>query len=205
MQPVPRIIDEEKLRQDLEIYRAIALEERAADCVVITREMLVVDPRAPLKCAQPKCPLYGTNKNCPPHATSYQEIQACIDQYHYALLLKYHIEPDQCKPYPAEYARKMMELLAKLEGRAFTDGYYFATAFGAGSCKATLCRKQPCQALEPGRRCRHPLLARSSMEAVGFDVFKMATAVGWDIYPLGMNYPEEEIPYVSWVGVLLVA
>ncbi len=205
MQPVPRVVDEQKLRQDLEIYRSIALEEGAADCAVITREMLVVDPRAPLKCAQPKCPLYGTNKNCPPHATSHQETEECIARYSYALLLKYHIEPDQCKPYPAEYARKMMELLAKLEGRAFTDGYYFATAFGAGSCKATLCRKQSCQALEPGRRCRHPLLARSSMEAVGFDVFKMATSVGWEIYPLGMNYPEEEIPYVSWVGLFLVA
>lgn len=205
MQPIQPVIDEKKLLAHLEEYRAMALEEGAADCVIIEKDKLIIDPRAQLKCSQPKCPLFNTNKNCPPHAPSYQQTKEFVDRYRFGLLLKYHIQPDQCKPYPSEYARRMLELLAKIENRAFNDGYYFAAAFGAGSCKATLCRKQPCQALEPGRRCRHPLLARSSMEAVGFDVFNMAAAVGWEIYPLGMNYPEDEISYVSWVGLLLVA
>jgi hypothetical protein len=42
------------------------------------------------------------------------------------------------------------------------------------------------------------------MEAVGFDVFKMAAHVGWDIYPLGASALAEDITGGHIHGLVLV-
>jgi methanogenic corrinoid protein MtbC1 len=42
------------------------------------------------------------------------------------------------------------------------------------------------------------------MEAVGIDVYKMAAAAGWDIYPIGSDAKPEEIPKGTLAGIIIV-
>jgi predicted metal-binding protein len=87
---------------------------------------------------------------------------------------------------------------------AFYDGHYFAIGFGAGSCRHTFCGlMKNCQALE-GEKCRHSLIARPSMEAVGIDVYKMVSQAGWDIYPIGSNAKPEDMPKGTLAGIIIV-
>ena len=55
-----------------------------------------------------------------------------------------------------------------------------------------------------GAKCRFSILARPSMEAVGIDVYKLATSVGWDIYPIGSNAKPEAVPKGSLAGIVII-
>lgn len=94
--------------------------------------------------------------------------------------------------------------VAELESMAFYDGYYLATAFGAGSCKEVLCAKFPNCLVLQGKKCRRPYFARPSMEAVGFDAFRMAAKVGWEVYPIGSSCHPADIPHGTLMGLVLV-
>jgi predicted metal-binding protein len=100
---------------------------------------------------------------------------------------------------------KQSQIIAKLESEAFYDGYHLAMAFGGGPCQPYLCADQECAALVPGQRCRHPLKARPSMEAVGMDAYLMATKVGWEIYPIGGSVSSSEIPSGNRLGLVLIS
>ena len=53
--------------------------------------------------------------------------------------------------------------------------------------------------------CRFPSLARPSMEAVGIDVFGLATKVGWDAYMIRCIEPNlSEIPSAMSVGIVFI-
>ncbi len=47
-----------------------------------------------------------------------------------------------------------------------------------------------------------PHRARASMEAVGIDVYKLATKVGWDIYPIGKA--PSDAPYGTIAGIVFI-
>ena len=42
------------------------------------------------------------------------------------------------------------------------------------------------------------------MEAVGMDVYTMATRAGWDIYPIGERTPPSDLPCGLFLGIVLV-
>jgi len=48
-------------------------------------------------------------------------------------------------------------------------------------------------------------LARSSMEAVGINDFKLVEGVGWDIYPILKDSDPKTVPKAMLAGLLLVA
>jgi len=75
--------------------------------------------------------------------------------------------------------------------------------FTGGSCRDNLCNSMLCQVLDSGR-CRFPLKARPSMEAVGIDVYGLATKVGWRIYPIYNGVDPELVPYASSVGIVFI-
>ncbi len=102
------------------------------------------------------------------------------------------------------YSKKRNEIVAKLEPEAFHDGYHLAMGFGGGSCKRDFCPDKGCNVLESGQACRFPLKARASMEAVGMDVYTMATKVGWNIYPIGERTSPSEVPCGLYVGIVLI-
>jgi predicted metal-binding protein len=227
--PIPRKvrekISEDQILSDLQRYREAALNmEEISDAVIIRPESFFIDPRVPFKCAIPKCRSYGTCANCPPHAPSAEETQKLADCYRYAVFIKKvirsgivvgeHITLAAGTKKP-DAAQKLIEAVqayfaiskavAALESMAFYDGYYLAMGFAAGSCKKTLCGKFPsCLVLE-GKSCRHPNFARPSMEASGFDVFKMGAKVGWDVYPIGGTCQPGDVPQATLMGLILVA
>lgn len=55
-----------------------------------------------------------------------------------------------------------------------------------------------------GERCRNELKVRPLMEAVGIDVYKLATEVGWEVYPIGSGCNSSDIPSGSLFGLILV-
>ncbi|UCG54728.1 MAG: DUF2284 domain-containing protein [Dehalococcoidia bacterium] len=205
--------DETKRKQerDLEKYRKKAIELGATDAKKISANMVIIDERVVAKCIYPKCPGYGTNANCPPYAMKIDEVRKLLDNFHNCIFIRMEI-PAEIITGKAAYQRrslikyriKLTEITSIIESSAFYDGYHLAIGFGNGSCKQILCPKDECKVLMTGQSCTHRLRARSPMEAVGMDVYRMATRVGWDIYPIGINTLPTDIPFGSLFGIVLV-
>jgi len=202
---------EKQLRQDLEKYRRRAIELGTTDAKIITSEDVVVDERVLAKCTYPKCENYGTNMNCPPYAMSPELIRKVVNKFRYAIFIKTEVPTDSMVGPALEdpsisspYRRKFAEIVARIESEAFYDGYHMAVGFGSGGCKVLLCPDQECNGLNTGKGCRHALIARSSMEAVGMDAYTMATRVGWKIYPMGKATSPSEVPYGLRLGLILI-
>ena len=202
-------ISEDKLNKDLENYRQEAINLGATDSKIITTNMIPVDDRVAFKCKIPPCFGYGTSANCPPHTITPPELRGLIKKYNHAIFFKLNVKPEvivRNRETILERAgayRKIFEIVSAIESMAFYDGYYLATGFAAGSCKSTYCYKVECSVLK-GERCRHELKVRPSMEAVGIDAYKLATSVGWDVYPIGSNCDPQDIPKGSLMGLVLV-
>jgi len=200
-----------QLRTDSEKYRLKALELGASDAKIVPASKVVVDERVRLKCAVPRCHLYGESANCPPYTITPDEMRKVIRKYKCAVLFKIDVTPkcdfvddEQWHTAHIAHQRKSHEIASLIEGLAFNDGYYFATGFAAGGCKTALCGGQICQFLDSGR-CRFPLKSRPSMEGVGIDVYNLATKVGWDIYPIGIrDVDPDSVGCAISVGMVLV-
>ncbi|MFC1940588.1 DUF2284 domain-containing protein [Chloroflexota bacterium] len=195
----------------MEKYRLRAIELGATDAKVITVDKVFIDERVVAKCAYPKCPGYGTSANCPPYAMNPDQVRNVVKNFRYGIFIKLEMPSQDTAGIEARkmdlaspYRRKIAEIVAKIEAQAFYDGHYLAVGFSSGSCKSIFCRDKDCQALVQGQSCPHRLKARSSMEAVGMDCFRMAANVGWDIYPIGRETSPEEVPYGLRLGLVLI-
>ena len=201
-----------KIKRDLQRYRTRALELGAADAAVIPSTEILIDERVRAKCLYPKCRSYGTNINCPPFAPDLDFMRKLVAKYRSAILFSVKGDPEhfagegQTKHQKEKDETKLIlnRICSDIERQAFYDGYHLALAFGQGPCKTFWCPDVPCAALEPGKGCRFPLKSRSSMEAVGMDVFTMAARRGWEIYPLGERVDVTKTPHVLLVGVILI-
>lgn len=202
-------ISEDKLNKDLEKYRQGAISLGATDSKIITTNTIPIDDRVALKCKIPVCFGYGTSVNCPPHTVTPSELRELIKKYKYAIFFKLEVKPEvivRNRETILERAgayKKIFEISNAIESMAFYDGYYLAVGFAAGSCKSTHCYKVECSALK-GERCRHELKVRPSMESVGIDAYKLATKVGWDVYPIGSDCDPRDIPKGSLMGLVIV-
>lgn len=200
-----------QLNADLEKYRKRALELGASDAKVVPASYVVVDERVRLKCAVPRCHLYGESANCPPYTPPPSEIRKALRKYTRAVLFKTEVSPktdfvddEKWNVGHMMHQRKIHDIASAIEALAFNDGYYLAAGFAAGGCKTALCTGQICQFLDSGR-CRFPLKSRPSMEGVGIDVFDLVTKVGWDIYPLAVrDVDPESIGCAISVGVVFI-
>lgn len=205
-------IPQEVLKRDLELYEEKAVQLGATDARIISARKVMIDPRVRLKCLVPRCHLYGETPNCPPYTPGLHEMREIIKKYEYAILMKNDVLPvedflDNEKWHKAHMAHqgKTHRIVSGVEALAFNDGYYFAAGFAAGGCKTTLCGGRICQFLDSGR-CRFPLKARPSMEAVGIDVYRLVSEVGWEIYPVAhRNVDPESIPCAISVGIVFVS
>jgi predicted metal-binding protein len=204
-------VSNEVLQQDLGSYRLRAIEHGATDAKTITRDMVLIDERVLAKCTYPKCPGYGTNANCPPHAMNVDLARRVVNNFQYGIFIKLEVPSEETagpevrdRKLYVRSSRRMHEIVSKIEAEAFFDGYHLALAFAGGSCKSAFCNDVDCSALVPGQPCRQPLRARSSMEAVGMDAFTMAAKVGWEIYPIGASSLPSEVPYGMRLGLVLI-
>jgi predicted metal-binding protein len=192
-------------KEDLLRYLELAKESGVSDAAVVKRNSWYLDPRVTLKCAVPRCRSYDTCSNCPPHTPAAAETAEMIKPYRTGILLRWLYPRGEAAEAGTKRRSTVYSTLAAVEAAAFYDGYYFACGFGAGSCRRALCGDAACQELvAPEKGCRHPLLARPSMEAMGFDVYRTAAAAGWIINPAGGHCPEA-ISTLSRVGIVLIA
>ena len=204
-------ISPEKLREDLEKYRQKALEAGADGAKIISASQVVIDERVRMKCLVPLCHLYGESPNCPPYTPEPEEMRKVLSKFSYAIFIRNDVLPvedfvDDEKWHRAhiKHQGKTHRLVSEVEALAFNDGYYLAMGFAAGGCKTALCGGQICQFLDSGR-CRFPLKARPSMEAVGIDAYRLATQVGWDIYPVAhRNVELTSIPCAISLGIIFI-
>ncbi|MBI5013921.1 MAG: DUF2284 domain-containing protein [Deltaproteobacteria bacterium] len=200
----------DRLEQDLESYRELALELGASQAKVIGVQDIVVDDRVSLKCQIPRCFGYGACAHCPPHAMKPSELRSHLTQYRRAVFFIKDVAPavivrDRSTiKERIEVYQDLFKIVTEVESRAFYDGHYLAFGFGAGSCRHTYCSQhEGCQALE-GKKCRFSLLARPSMEAVGIDVYQMVARAGWEMYPIGSNAKADEVPKGTLAGIVIV-
>jgi predicted metal-binding protein len=204
-------VPSEQLRKDLEKYRRKCIELGATDAKVIDSDMIVVDERVRAKCLYPKCHRYGTNANCPPYVMELGDVRELVKKYQNGILINIQVPAEQIAGSDAyrleshvPSSAKMQEIVSKIEAEAFSDGYYLALGFAAGSCKTVFCPDIECQALKLGQACRNPLRSRPSMESMGMDAFAMATKMGWDVYPIGRHTAPSSVPYGHRLGLVLV-
>ncbi len=211
---VRKIVDKvplERLQQDLEKYRQRALELGATDAKIITTDMVLVDERVRAKCIYPKCRSYGTNINCPPYAMDLELVKKVVNKFRYALFTMIEVPAEKIAGAEARAKRLHIpattlnfEIVSKIEGEAFFDGYHLAVGFAGGPCKNVFCPNEDCSAMVPGKGCRHPLKARSSMEAVGMDAFTMGAKAGWDVYPIGPAIQPADVAHGVRLGLVLI-
>jgi predicted metal-binding protein len=203
-------VPEEEVRAHLQGYERLALEAGATRAAGLPAEHIPVDERVSLKCSIPKCFGYGTGANCPPHSLKPEETRRIVQQYRWALAFGLQIPPEVVVRNKAtiqprvEAYKKIFEIASVVESAAFYDGHYLSVGFAAGSCKSTYCYDQPCAVLS-GEKCRLALRSRPSMEAVGIDCYRIATELGWDIYPIGSDAGPGCIPHGLLMGLVLVA
>jgi len=141
----------------------------ALDAVVVSPPQQVFTATwVRLRC-QYGCSEYGQCLTCPPHSPTHETTRKMLDEYSVAILLH------------GSQWKLIREIAQALELKVFLAGHYKAFAFLCGPCDH--CKK--CVVLHPKQgkvmACRHPDLARPSMEASGIDVFATARAAGLPI------------------------
>lgn len=204
-------IDRKRAEDDVERYARLAIEFGADDARVIPAAHVVIDERARMKCRVPRCPFWERSSYCSTSAPSPEEMRAILAKYEQAVLIKHDVYPvedyadrKRSREMSIQHHRKLAEVVGKIEGFAFHEGYYFAMGFASGSCRKNLCGGKDCQVLSGGD-CRFPLIARPSMEVVGIDAFWLAASVGWEVYAIGLNQVDpKDVPCAVTLGLVLV-
>ncbi len=186
----------------------LALENGATDAKIIPTSKVVVENRVVLKC-KVGCNHYGKTLACPPYTPSAEEFRKIVNEYSYAMFMKYKSTAEASPEVLAKLMiaetdttvskeikekatkfwqdwkddkRKMLESVVGLEKAAMNKGYSLAISFISGHCQ--LCEKCNTET----RICRNPNLARWSEDAVGVNVKKTAANAGISvIFPFAKN------------------
>ena len=166
------------LDEEYSHYVKIALEKGASEVRVIQASSIKTAAWIRLRC-QYGCPNYGTNLCCPPFSPTSEETQRVINEYSYAMVLKYRSSDD------------LRRTTTEIERALFLNGKYKAFSFKGGSCG--LCEE--CNL----KRCVHTDQARPSMEGSGIDVYETVRRSGFNIEVLKNRESQ-----VSYFGLILI-
>lgn len=138
-----------------------ALEMGAQKAKIIRASTVKCEPWVRLKC-QFGCGGYNKRLLCPPYTPTPEETARVIGCYEKAILI--HADDNDI----------VNDVIPRLEREIFLDGCYKALGFGSGPCRL-------CDRCNTKARCKHPYLARPSMEACGIDVFTTVRTNGFSI------------------------
>lgn len=203
--------DDSEILNDMERYKAKALEYGVTDAKVIPASMIEVDERVRLKCYIPRCHNYGRCEYCPPNTPEPEFMRKAIARYKWALVFRKSVDPvgdladkNNWFTHTRNHYQMMTQIVANLELMAFADAYYLALGLSCGGCRSILCGDLECPALDRGGLCPYPLKARPSIESMGIDVFGLVAKLGWDIFPIYLNVEVLSVPKANLVGCILV-
>lgn len=144
----------------------------ATDAKVIKSSQVVVKDWVRMKCRF-GCDDYGKKLTCPPYSPTPDEFRKVLAEYRWAVLLRFEGSQHEGTKKTLTYERNIHDLVVKMEREAFLSGYYAAIGLAAGPCPH--CDECDLKA------CKHPYLARPSMEGCGIDVFATARGAGYNI------------------------
>ncbi len=159
---------------DLDKYLERALAGGATDAKIIDPASVVTAAWVRMKCLF-GCP-YKHSHGCPPQTPTSEETRKVLDCYKRAIL--FHKEAPK-SPERGKQNMAYLDMLVKMEGELFKDGFYKSFVYLAGPCP--LCKEcaklkdEPC--IQPGR-------VRPSMESCGIDVYQTARNNGFFIKTL---------------------
>ena len=147
-------------------YVAQALAAGAFEAKVIPVRNVVTAEWVRLKC-QFGCDGFGKRLCCPPRTPTPEQMKRVLAAYRHALVYSYTCTPQGYLP----KRLRMQRLVPAIERAMFLDGHYKAFGLMAGPCRL-------CKVCNRRGRCRHPELARPSMESCGIDVYATARNSG---------------------------
>jgi predicted metal-binding protein len=197
-----------ELTRSLESIRQQALKLGAVDAKIISVDRIVIEDRLVLKCSL-GCEKYGKTLACPPHAPTPEKFQKIVNEYHFAMFMKFKsgatLEPEFMKylaktpdsTVPEDIrvkvaafwdswkndSTRVLDTVIELEKAAGKEGFILAAGFVSGSC--TICAK--CN-VEKGV-CLHPEKRRFSEEGMGVNVKATAEKAG-----MKFTFPFEKFP-----------
>ena len=166
----------------LQLLESLFNAHDCADFRWIDPRNIVVAQWVRLKC-QFGCSTYGQHAVCPPNLPSVTDCRTFFDEYSRAAL--FHFARTVEKPEDRHIWTKGLDKnLLKLERAVFLAGYRKALAFTVDQCMT-------CDTCTGDRRtCRHPKLARPTLEGMAVDVFATVAQVGFPISVL-TDYSDE--------------
>ena len=170
-----------------------AIRLGATTAKVIPVGSVVIDERVRLKCLVPLCDKYNQNLMCPPNLPTVEEFRKAAARYSRALFVQLVFEKNGkvTKAEARQQGLRLHKIIHELERRAFSLRYPLAAGLIGGSCK--LCKT----CVGTPNPCRHPLMARPSMEGMGIDVIKTARKIGLPFHFHSRNR-------LFWNGLLLI-
>ena len=177
----------------IENLKKEAIKLGATTAKLIPSSSILIDERVRLKCLVPLCDQYNQNLMCPPHLPSVEEFRKSLRRYSKALFVQLLFEKEKqiSKQEAQRYGIRLHKIIHELERKAFSSGYPLAIGLIGGSCK--LCPK----CIGSPNPCRHPLMARPSMEGMGINVFRTAKKIG-----LPFDFPSQH--RLIWNGLVLI-
>jgi len=183
----------EKLDHSMKQLQSEAIQLGATKAKVIPLSSIVIDERVRLKCLIPLCDKYNQNLMCPPNLPSVEEFRRSLKKYSKALYVQLAFEKKGkvSKTEIRRYGLRLHKIIHELERKALSLGYPLAAGLIGGSCK--LCRK----CVGPAGLCKHPLMARPSMEGMGIDVIRTAKNI-----ELPFDFSSQN--RLFWNGLLLI-
>ena len=146
------------------------------------------------------CKGFAKHLGCPPYVPGPSETRALLKEYAKAYIVHFKgipgmedIDPksipEDWHPFLAQLIRWIGDTVYELEQHAFYAGYYKSLAFAAYPCiyceECVAEQSEGAVDLSLKRNCRHAEKVRTSMEAVGIDVFATVRK---------LNLPIEVIP-----------
>ena len=161
-------------------------------CVVINPAVLVPEERIRKYCEENKCGNYGRNYTCPPNAGSLDKIREGLERYSHGYLFQYSRELDLKKDWKKliKSKDKFHRIILKIEDYLKKQGIEDVWGLIGGNCG--LC--DTC-AIREDKPCRHPEIARMSLEAIGIDVVGLLNTLGLD-----SKFHQDRI---TWTGCVL--
>ena len=165
----------------------------ATTAKVIPVGSVVIDERVRLKCLVPLCDKYNQTLMCPPNLPTVEEFRKAAARYSRALFVQLVFEKKGkvTKGEARQQGLRLHKIIHELERKAFSLGYPLAAGLIGGSCK--LCKT----CVGAPNPCRHPLMARPSMEGMGIDVIKTARKIE---LPFLFHFRDR----LFWNGLLLI-
>ncbi len=154
----------------LEAYLKRAKSMGVSRAIIMDVKNVAVGDWVRLKC-QFGCGGYGGCLTCPPYSPTPEITKRMLGQYSKGLLMQIEdiVSEDEERVF-----RKFRKIVADLEREIFLDGYHKAFGMTAGPCSL-------CRSCDLTKLCKHPHLARPSMEACGIDVYETVRICGFSL------------------------